>query len=164
MILAANVIQFLPRPAHAVWHWLGLLTPGGSAGIAWTVAQDPQWAPVIAAVDAYVPDGVPGFAAFMRRPPFGDIGAVEQMFTGAGYREVATLTRDVTVTYRSPQQWWATYQTQGPWAVSWRHIPAARLPGATADALAALEPLRAADGSLTRTLTFAFTTGQKETR
>jgi len=164
VILAGNVIQFLPRPAHAVWHWLGLLTPGGTAGIAWTVAHDPRWAPVIAAVDAYVPDGVPAFAAFMRRAPFGDIGAVEQMLTGAGYREVATVTRDVTVTYRSPQQWWATYQTQGPWAISWRHIPANRLPRAAADALAALEPLRAADGSLTRTLTFAFTTGEKETR
>ena len=164
VILAGNVIQFLPRPAHAVWHWLDLLTPDSTAGIAWTVAQDPQWAPVIGAVDAYVPDGVPAFAAFMRRPPFGAIGAVEQMLTGAGYRDVATITRQATVTYRSPQQWWATYQTQGPWAISWRHIPPDRLPGAQRDACTLLERIREPDGSLTRTLTFAFTTGRKEAR
>jgi hypothetical protein len=116
---------------------------------------------VLAAVDAYVPDGVPGFAAFMRRPPFDDIGAAGEMLTRAGYVQVATITRDITVTYESPGQWWAVNQAQGPWALSWRHIPPARLAQARRDALALLEPMREADGSLSRTLTVAATTGRK---
>lgn len=163
VILAGNVIQFLPRPAHAVRHWLSLLMRGGTLGVAWTLAQDPRWAPVIAAIDAYVPDGVPAFGAFMRRPPFGDTEAFEHTLTEAGYLKVTTVTREIALPYASPEQWWATYQSQGPWALSWRHIPTRRVEEARRDAFAAMEPLRTADGSVTRTLTFAFTTGQKAT-
>jgi ubiquinone/menaquinone biosynthesis C-methylase UbiE len=163
VILAANVIQFLPRPAHAVWHWHSLLMRGGTLGVAWTLGQDPRWAPVIAAVDAYVPDGVPAFGAFMRRPPFSDVEPFEHVLTEAGYLKVTTVTRDITLTYASPEQWWAVYQSQGPWALSWRHIPPDRIEQARRDAFAALEPLRASDGSVTRTLTFAFTTGRRAT-
>jgi SAM-dependent methyltransferase len=161
VVLAGNVIQFLPRPAHAVRHWLQLLTRGGTVGIGWTAALEPRWVPVLAAVDAYVPDGVPGFAAYMRRPPFYDIGAVGEMLASAGYQQVATVTRDITVTYEDPGQWWAVNQAQGPWALSWRHIPPGRLAQARRDALALLEPMREADGSLSRTLTVAATTGRK---
>jgi ubiquinone/menaquinone biosynthesis C-methylase UbiE len=163
MILAGNVIQFLPRPANAIWRWLSLLMRGGTLGVSWTLGQDPRWAPVIAAIDAYVPDGVPAFGAFMRRPPFGDIGAFEQTLTEAGYLKVATVTREITLIYASPERWWAIHQTQGPWALSWRHIPAGRIGAARRDAFAALEPLRAADGSVTQALTFAFTTGRRAT-
>jgi SAM-dependent methyltransferase len=163
VILAANVIQFLPRPAHAVRHWLSLLMGGGTLGVAWTLGQDPRWAPVIAAIDAYVPDGVPAFGAFMRRPPFSDPEAFEQTLVEAGYLKITTITREITLTYASLEQWWAIYQTQGPWALSWRHIPAERIEQARRDAFAAMEPLRAADGSVTRTLRFAFTIGRKAT-
>ena len=117
----------------------------------------------IPASTAYVPDGVPAFGAFMRRLPFGDIGAFEQTLTQPGYLDVATVTPDTTLTYASPEKWWAIYQAQGPWAFSWRYIPAGRIEDAWHDAFAALEPLRAADGSVMRTLTFAFTTGPKAT-
>lgn len=161
VVLAGNVLQFLPRPVQAVLHWYALLTARGTLGVAWTLAQEARWRPVIAAVDAYVPDGVPAFGAYMRRPPFDDAGAVEMMLTGVGYEQVTTTTRQVTVTYSAPQQWWATYQTQGPWALSWRHIPAGRLDQARQDAFAVLDGLREPDGRLTRTLTFAFTTARK---
>jgi ubiquinone/menaquinone biosynthesis C-methylase UbiE len=161
VILAGNVLQFLPRPVLAVLHWYALLMPGGIMGAAWTVGQEARWLPVIAAVDAYVPDGVPAFGAFMGRPPFDAIGAVETMLTGSGYQQVSTTTRQVTVAYDSPAHWWAAYQTQGPWALSWRHIPPDRLAQAKQDALALLELICEPDGSLTRTLTFAFTTGRR---
>ena len=163
VILAGNVIQFLPRPARAVCHWFRLLMRGGILGVTWTLGQDPRWAPVIAAVDAYVPDGVPAFGAFMRRPPFGETGVFEHVLAEAGYLKVTTVTRKITLTYATPEQWWAIYQTQGPWALSWRHIPAEHIEEARRDAFAALEPLQAADGSVTRTLTFAFTTGRRAT-
>ncbi len=161
VILAGNVLQFLPRPAEAVARWHALLTPYGRLGVAWTVAQAPAWMPVIAAVDAHVPDGVPGFGAFMRRPPFHNPAALQAVLTSAGFHDITTVTRELTMVYDSPDAWWATDQTQGPWALSWRHIPADRLPAATRDAFTALEPLRGADGSLTRTLTFALTCGHK---
>jgi ubiquinone/menaquinone biosynthesis C-methylase UbiE len=161
VVLAGNVLQFLPRPVLAVLHWYALLMPGGIMGTAWTVGQEARWMPVIAAIDAYVPDGVPAFGAFMRRPPFDAIGAVDAMLTGTGYQQVTTTTRQVTVIYASPAHWWTAYQTQGPWALSWRHIPPDRLAQARRDALALLELICEPDGSLTRTLTFAFTTGRR---
>jgi ubiquinone/menaquinone biosynthesis C-methylase UbiE len=161
MVLAANVLQFLPRPLLAVLHWYALLRPDGIVGAAWTVNQETRWVPVIAAIDAHVPDGVPAFGAFMRRPPFDAIEAVEKMLTGVGYRQVTTVTRPVTVTYDSPEQWWATYQTQGPWALSWRHIPTGRLDRARRDAFSVLDGLREPDGGFARTLTFAFTTARR---
>lgn len=136
---------------------------GGILGVAWTPGQDPRWTPVIAAIDAHVPDGVPAFGAFMRRPPFGNCGAFERMLTEAGYLQVTTVTREIALTYAGPEQWRAIYQAHGPWALSWRHIPAERIEQARRDTFAALEPLRATDGSVTRTLTFAFTTGRKAT-
>lgn len=68
------------------------------------------------------------------------------------------------MTYDSPGQWWATYQTQGFWALSWRHIPADRLDRAKRDAFAVLDGLREPDGTVARTLTFAFTTARRGTR
>ena len=163
VVLAANVIQFLPRPARAARNWLGLLTPDGTLGVAWTLGQDPRWAAVIGAIDAHVPDGVPAFGAFMRRRPFTDVGAFEAMLTQAGYLKVTTVTHQISISYNGPEQWWATYQTQGPWALSWRHIPADRLTAAKWQAFELLEPLRATGGFLTRTLTFAITTARKGT-
>jgi SAM-dependent methyltransferase len=161
VILAGNVIQFLARPEYAAQCWRSLLTPYGTLGIAWSLAQDPQWGPVLAAIDAHVPDGVPGFAAFMRRPPFGSIPALEQVLTGYGCTQVATATRTFTMTYQGPQQWWQVYQTQGPWALSWRHIPPAGLDQARHDAFTLLEAMRGSDGTLTRTLTFACTMARR---
>jgi ubiquinone/menaquinone biosynthesis C-methylase UbiE len=160
-VLAANVLQFLPRPAYAIANWLRLLMPGGTLGIAWTLGQEARWMPVIAAVDAYVPDGVPAFGAFMRRHPFGSIDAMEEMLILAGYVNVATMTRPLTIVYNGPDQWWVTHQTQGPWALSWRHIPPDRLVQARWDACALLESMREADRTITRRLTFAFSTGRK---
>jgi ubiquinone/menaquinone biosynthesis C-methylase UbiE len=161
VVLAGYVIQFLPRPGLAVQRWLALLRPGGALGFSWGLAQDPAWGPVMAAVDAYVPAGVPGFETFFRRPPFTGIDPVEQMLTGHGYRQVDTITYQVETVYASPAQWWAACRSQGPWAISWRHIPAGQLLDAQEAAFAELDGLRGPDGTFTRTLTFAVTTGRK---
>jgi ubiquinone/menaquinone biosynthesis C-methylase UbiE len=163
-VLAANVVQFLPRPADALTRWRSMLMPRGLLGIAWTMPQESRWGPVLAAVDAHVPDGVPGFAAFMRRPPFASVGAFEDVVTSCGFDRVVTATAEFTMTYSGPEQWWQTYQSQGPWAVSWRHIPPDRLARAKQDAFAVLAHLRGSDGTLTRTLRFACTTGRKADR
>jgi ubiquinone/menaquinone biosynthesis C-methylase UbiE len=164
VVLAANVVQFLPRTAKVLAGWRSVLMPRGLLGIAWTTPQESRWGPVLAAVDAHVPDGVPGFAAFMRRPPFASVGAFEDLVTGCGFDRVVTATAEFTMTYADPEQWWQVYQSQGPWAVSWRHIPPDRLPWAKRDAFAVLEDLREPDGTLARTLRFACTTGRKAGR
>jgi ubiquinone/menaquinone biosynthesis C-methylase UbiE len=160
VILAAGVLQFLPRPREAVARWRELLTPPGKLGVAWTSRNDPRWAPVIAAIDAHVPDGVPGFAAYMARPPFDEVAAFEQTLRDAGYRDVSTGTRRITMIYNGPGQWWVTLQTQGPWALSWRHIPGEELVEAKWEAFRLLEQSRDACGSISRTLTFALTTAR----
>ena len=160
-VLAANVVQFLPRTAKAIGRWREVLVARGRLGIAWTVGQDPRWGPVLAAVDAYVPDGVPGFASFMRRPPFASIGAFEDLVTGCGFEHVTSAVREFTTGCRDPEQWWQGCQTQCPWAVSWRHIPADWLAQAKRDAFMVLEDLRGPDGALSHSLTLACTTGRK---
>ena len=42
VILAGNVIQFLPQPGHAVRQWHQLLTPPGKLAISWSLAEDPR--------------------------------------------------------------------------------------------------------------------------
>jgi hypothetical protein len=74
---------------------------------------------------------------------------------------VDTITCQVETVYSSPGQWWAACRSQGPWAISWRHIPPAQLKVALTEAFAALEDLRGPDGTLTRTLTFAITTATR---
>jgi len=163
VILAASVIQFLPRTARVLARWRELLMAGGTLGIAWSMVQDARWEPVLAAVDAYVPDGVPGYDAFMRRPPFGSVHAVGELLTGAGYVQAATVARAFTLACDGPQQWWEVCRTQGPWAVSWRHIAPSRLRQAKQDAFRLLENLRGPDGTLTQAVTFAVTTARKGT-
>ena len=161
VILAGFVIQLLPRPAHAVRRWLALLKPGGTLGFSWGLAQDPRWVPVMAALDAHVPPGMSRFEAFFRRPPFDSTGHVEQMLTEAGYQAVQTVIHQVDTVYASAGQWWQACRSQAPWAIAWRHIPPGRLDAARRDAFTVLDGLAGPGGTLTRTLTFACTTGQK---
>jgi SAM-dependent methyltransferase len=158
-IVAGYLIQFLSRPAHAARMWQRLLKPSGVVAVTWGAAQDPRWAPVMAAVDAHVPDGMPGFEAFFRRPPFHDTAAVNQMLADSGYADVTTVTSKVTTVYDTPEQWWTTCLSQAPGAVAWRHIPEDRLPAARRDAFTALDGIRDSDGKLGRVLTFACTSG-----
>jgi ubiquinone/menaquinone biosynthesis C-methylase UbiE len=161
VVLAGYVIQFLPRPDLAVQCWQAVLRPGGTLAFSWGLAQDPAWIPVMAAIDAQVPDGVPGFESYFRRPPFTGTGPVEQMLTESGYQQIDTCTYQVETTYQTPEQWWAACRSQGPWAISWRHIPAAQLEVALAEAFTALEAVRGPDGTFTRTLTLAITTATR---
>ena len=115
----------------------------------------------MAALDAHVPPGMSRFEAFFRRPPFDGTGHVDQMLTEAGYQAVQTVIHQVDTVYDSPGQWWAACRSQAPWAIAWRHIPPGRLEAARRDAFTVLDGLAGPGGTLTRTLTFACTTGRK---
>jgi SAM-dependent methyltransferase len=157
VVVASSVIQFLDDPRRAARNWLRLLAPGGTLAVSWGIAQDPAWVPVMAVLDAAVPEPFPGFETFLRRPPFDAPGALEGMLSGCGYTGIVTHAESVTTVYDSPERWWAAAQGQAPWVVSWKHIPAPVLEAARAEAFRLLAGLRGPDGRLTRTLRFGYT-------
>lgn len=154
VVLASNVMFLLDDPERAARRYVQLLRPGGAFAFSWNVAEDPDWVPVVGAVDAYAADG--GFGGFLHRPPFDAVPAMEAMLRRAGYHEVATTEQVAEVRYASPGAWWAASWNQAP-ALFWEKIPEPDLQTARARAIALLEPLRAADGSLRRGLGFCYT-------
>ena len=154
VVLASNVMFLLTEPPHAAQNYLRLLRPGGVFAFSWNVGEDPDWVPVIAAVDAYAADG--GFAGFLHRPPFDAVASRQAMLRRGGYRDISTRQQVAEVRYSGPDAWWAASWNQAP-AAGWEKIPAPDLRTARARAGALLEPLRAADGSLRRGLEFCYT-------
>ena len=103
-----------------------------------------------------------GFTVMLRRPPFGSVGDLQGLLAAAHYRQITTRVHTLTLTYRTPEQWWAAAGSQGPWAACWRHIRPDRLEAAQREAFALLDQLRGPDGTIGRTMLFACTTGRKE--
>jgi SAM-dependent methyltransferase len=163
VVLAGNLAQFLPSPMTEIARWGSLLTGGGTLAFSWNLAEDPYWVPVLAVFDAAMPPGVTGFAAMLRRRPFGSVEDVQGLLAASGYQPITTRVHTVALTYRTPQQWWAAARSQGPWAACWRHIPPGRLDAAQRDAFALLDERREPDGTIGRTMLFAWTTGRKDT-
>ena len=163
VVLAGNLAQFLPHPMAAITGWGSLLTVGGTLALSWNLAEDPYWVPVLAAFDTAMPPGMTGFTAMLRRPPFESVGDLQGLLAGARYQAITTRVRTLTLTYRTPQQWWAAARFQGPWAACWRHIAPGRLDAAQREAFALLDELRGPDGLIFRTMLFACTSGRKDT-
>jgi len=159
VVLASNVLFVLADPERAARSYRRILLPGGEFASAWNIAEDPDWLPVIAAVDACVPGGT-GFAGFVRRWPFSSVPDMEAMVSGCGFAAVTTTTEALDVRYDSPGQWWDASWSQAP-RLFWQHIPEADRPAARAAASAALDALRARRGELTRRLTFGYTIARK---
>jgi ubiquinone/menaquinone biosynthesis C-methylase UbiE len=146
-VLASLLLYLLPDPSAALVRWRDLLAPGGTLGFSWgSGPADARWAPVFAAVDAHAP-AQSGFFSYVRRLPRPTV--MHAVLERYGFTDVTMTTEVVSVRYASPQQWWLASVSEGPW-VAWQHIPRSRLPAARAEALRLLEPLREADGTLTR--------------
>jgi SAM-dependent methyltransferase len=160
VVTASMMIFLLPDPARALRAWLRVLRPGGTLAFSWNIAEDPCWAPVIAAVDAYVP-GEGGFDAVLHHPPFTSDLAVQAMLVDAGYTSVATAAGTTETRYTGPRQWWAASWSQAP-RIAWQHIPHDRRAAARAAAFGVLDTLRdPADGSLIRRSAVGYTTARK---
>ena len=162
VVLAGNPAQFLTYPMAAITGWRSLLTAGGTLALSWNLAEDPYWVSVLAAFDTAMPPGVTGFAAMLRRLPFESAEDLQGLLAAGGYRQITTRVHTLTLTYRTPEQWWAAARSQGPWAACWRHIPPGRPETAQKEAFALLDQLRGPGGSISRTMLFACTSGQKE--
>ncbi len=151
-VLASLVVYLLPHLRATAARWLDLLKPGGTLGFSWGVRPDPQWTPVIAAVEAHAPVGA-GFESYVRR--LGPPGEMEAMLAGCGYSGIATTVETVEVRYADPLQWWEASRSEGPW-LTWRHIPEADLPAARRAAFGLLDGMRQPDGGLIRRIGMAY--------
>jgi len=110
-----------------------------------------------------MPPGMTGFRPCCGAPLFGSMRDLQGLLAAANYRQITTRVHTLTLTYRTPEQWWAAARSQGPWAACWRHITPDRLEAAQREAFALLGELREPDGSTARTMLFACTTARKET-
>jgi SAM-dependent methyltransferase len=159
-VLASNVLFFLPEPALAAQRYRDLLRAGGLFAFTWNVAEDPRWVAVFDAVEAHLPDGIDGFGAFVHRWPFESVPAVEDMLAQGGYTDVSTVVEPSLLRYQDPDQFWTSSWNQAP-RVIWQHIPPGERDAARDAAAAEMEPLRAPDGTLTRTLTLGYTVARR---
>jgi SAM-dependent methyltransferase len=156
-ILASLVLHPPTDPADALARWHELLVPGGTLAFPRAVATDPRWFPVMVAVDSYA-GAAPAVESSVHRP--GPLPATTAMLDACGYADVTSVIETVTFRYDSPQQWWDTAASEGPW-VTWRHIPARRLAEARAEAMALAGELCEPDGSLLRRARMAFLTARR---
>lgn len=158
-VAASMMIFLLADPDRAARAWLHLLRPGGTLAFSWNIAEDRRWAPVIAAVDAHVPDGTT-FEAVLHHPPFDSTGGVEAMLTRAGYTAITTTAEPAEARYTGPRQWWAANWSQAP-RIAWQHIPPDQQPAARNDAFGLLQAIRDPDGSLTRRSIIGYTIARR---
>jgi ubiquinone/menaquinone biosynthesis C-methylase UbiE len=155
-VLASLVVYLLPGPAAALARWRALLRPGGRLAFSWVLAEDPAFEPAFAAVDAYLPEGRPGWGTSWRR--WRSVAEAEAML-GTGYDAITTTVEPVTTRYDSPGHWWESSWTQAP-RLAWQHIPPADRDAARDDAFRILEVIRAPDGTLARVRTTCYTTAR----
>jgi ubiquinone/menaquinone biosynthesis C-methylase UbiE len=144
-VLSSLVLYLLPDPAAALTAWLRLLAPNGLLGFSWSLAQDPRWLRVFHDIEQH--NTAPGFLSYTGRLP--QAGGMETVLREIGYHQPTIITETVTTVYDSPEQFWASSLSQGPW-VSWRNMPPGQLEQAKAAALRLLESMREGDGTLTR--------------
>jgi SAM-dependent methyltransferase len=160
VVTASMMIFLLPDPARALRAWLRVLRPGGTLAFSWNIAEDPRWAPVIAAVDAYVP-GAGSFDAVLHHPPVTSTRAVQAMLADAGYISAATTAGTTETRYTGPRQWWAASWPQAP-RIAWQHVRPGRWEAARTAAFGLLHPLRDQNsGGLTRRSVIGYTTARK---
>jgi ubiquinone/menaquinone biosynthesis C-methylase UbiE len=156
-ILASLMLHQPTDPAGALARWHELLVHGGTLAFPRAVATDPRWFPVMVAVDSYA-SAAPGVESSVHRP--GPPPATTAMLDACGYSDVTSVIETVTFRYDSPQQWWETAASEGPW-VTWQHIPAIRLAEARAEAIALAGKLCEPDGSLQCRVRMAFLTARR---
>jgi ubiquinone/menaquinone biosynthesis C-methylase UbiE len=152
-VLCSLGLYLLPDPGAALVNWRKLITPGGLLAFSWSLAQDPRWLKVFTAIEASNPE--PGFLTYTSRLPQAD--GMQTTLRKLGYQQPVIITETVTTIYDSPEQFWESSLSQGPW-VSWRHMAPAQLQAAHDAAMRELAKLAAPDGTLTRHTKIAYAT------
>lgn len=146
VVLAAFVAFFLPDPIAGLRAWHDLLAPGGRIGLTTFGDDDPRWAGVREVFRPFVP---PAMAWAMANPanPFASTESFDRTLASVGFTGVSSVMRQHQVGYADPEQWinWSWSHGQ---RLYWELAPEDRQQEVRDGVLAALEPLREADGSL----------------
>ncbi|MEV6010033.1 methyltransferase domain-containing protein [Streptomyces sp. NPDC051976] len=149
-VTSSFVLPQLPDPQAALHAYARLLRPGGMLAVARFVPGfHPDWQAVDAALEPFAPAARPSDDV---DPP--------SLAAAAGFREVTDEELAVLVTLPDPASWW-DYLWGSVYRGRVADIPDADLPAARAATLAATEPLRAEDGTLTMSIRFRCTTATR---
>ncbi|MFY1576845.1 class I SAM-dependent methyltransferase [Verrucosispora sp. WMMD703] len=147
-VLAGLVVFLLPQPHQALRAYARLLRSSGRLVISTFGAQDPAFVAATDALAAHLPTD----QARPARPagPFADEQAITATMDGAGLAVTSIVAHRIESRFDDVDHWVRWMWSHGGRALL-QHLPADRLPAATADAAQALDAARDAGGGLSLT-------------
>jgi ubiquinone/menaquinone biosynthesis C-methylase UbiE len=146
VVVAAFVAFFLPDPIAGLRAWHDLLVPGGRIGLATFGEDDHRWGRIREVFRPFVPPAMVR-AAFNPASPFASTENLERTLASVGFTGVSSVMRQHLISYADPEQWIAWSWSHGQ-RMYWELVPEDRRQEVRNGVLAALEPLREADGGL----------------
>jgi ubiquinone/menaquinone biosynthesis C-methylase UbiE len=137
-VLASSlVVFFLPDPAAALRAWRDLLVDGGRIGLSTFGPYSEWWDPVDAVFAPFLPPAMRDARTTGARGPFASDEGVEQLLTGAGFRDVHTVRGSVPVRFDDVPHWRRWTMSTGQ-RFFWQMVPEdqhAAVGAATAEAV-----------------------------
>ncbi len=143
VVLAGQVIFFLPSVVEALRRWALLLRPGGRIAFSSFSARDPVADAAMKAIAPLLTGGPPPRG--VSTAEVADPDAIARTVAAAGLELVGVTSETFQTTFADADAWWSWSWTQGARAVLER-IPAERLDEARALATAAIAPARTERG------------------
>ena len=147
VVASSLVLFFLPDPAAALRTWRELLAPDGRLGVTTFGAVGQAWRELDVALMAHAPAQVKDARTSGAVGPFASDEGVEQLLTGAGLRDVRTVSTTVPVRFTDPDHWYRWTWSIGQ-RVAWESLPEADRPAARSELEQRLEAARCPDGQL----------------
>jgi len=159
VVAASLVLFFLPDPVAVLRAWREALRPGGQVGITTFAPWTDRWQELaeLARQHAATPGGGPGI--FDAEPPWDSDESVEQLFSGAGLREVRTVRHTITVSLPDAvtfERWAAGTAAR----VLWLDVPEERRGAFDADLARTFESWRDEDGLIRLDVAVRYTLGR----
>jgi ubiquinone/menaquinone biosynthesis C-methylase UbiE len=149
-VTSSFVLPQLPDPQAALHAYARLLRPGGTLAVSrFLPGFHPDWRAVDEALEPFAPAARPSDEV---DPP--------ALAEAAGFTHVIDEELAVLITLPDPAAWW-DYLWGSVYRGRVADIPEEHLPAARAASLAATEPLRAEDGTLTMSIRFRCTTATR---
>lgn len=159
---ASLVLFFLPDPVAALRNWHDLLLPGGRVGVSTFGAQDEAWRAVDEVFLPYLPQQLLDARTSGRSGPFGSDEGVESMLSTAGFTDLRTVRRSVSVRFGDVAQWQRWTMSHGQ-RTHWDAVPPQARAGVLAAATRVLEASRDADGMIALGQDVRYTLGRRPT-
>lgn len=147
VVASSLVLFFLPDPAAALGAWRLALRPGGRLGVSTFGPLSESWHEVDATFAPYLPPGMADPRTRHADSPFGSDEGMEQLVTGAGFRDVRTEIATVPVRFDDAEQWYRWTFSTGQRRM-WAAVPPDEHDRVRAAATERLEATRDAEGRI----------------